>query len=73
MPLDPVAGFHLSNNAEAWRLNPFADLSTNSRKQPFGLRVNYPYDLARIRAARRCTTGSTGVPPPRLRAPVRRS
>jgi malonyl-CoA decarboxylase len=49
-PLDPVARFHLGNGAEAWRLNPFADLSPNGRRQSFGLMANYRYDPARLRA-----------------------
>lgn len=48
-PADPVARFHLGNGAEAWRLNPFADLSANGCRQSFGLMVNYRYDRDRIR------------------------
>jgi len=46
---DPVARFYLGNGAEAWRLNPFADLSANGRRQSFRLMVNYRYDRDRIR------------------------
>jgi len=42
-PADPVARFHLGNGAEAWRLNPFADLSANGRRQSFGLMVKRHY------------------------------
>jgi len=48
-PTDPVARFHLGNGAEAWRLNPFADLSANGRRRSFGLMVDYRYDRDRIR------------------------
>jgi malonyl-CoA decarboxylase len=47
-PTDPVARFHLGNGTEAWRFNPFADLSANGRRQSFGLMDNYRYDRDRI-------------------------
>jgi len=47
-PTNPVARFHLGNGAEAWRFNPFADLSANGRRQSFGLMDNYRYDRERI-------------------------
>src|SRR5262249_22478833 len=48
-PLDAVARFHLGNGARLERLNWPADLSDRSRRQSYGLMVNYLYDLGDIK------------------------
>lgn len=45
---DPVAHFHLSNGAQAERLNWLADRSEKGFRESAGLMVNYLYDLDAI-------------------------
>ncbi|WP_194860381.1 malonyl-CoA decarboxylase domain-containing protein [Dietzia sp. SYD-A1] len=47
-PHDRVARFHLSNGAEAWRLNWPADCSANGINQSYGAMVNYRYEPAEL-------------------------
>lgn len=47
-PLDPVARFHLSNGAAAWRLNWPANVSPAAWRQSYGAMINYDYDPAQL-------------------------
>ncbi|GAA1052929.1 malonyl-CoA decarboxylase domain-containing protein [Dietzia natronolimnaea] len=47
-PLDRVARFHLSNGAEAWRLNWPADPSVSGISQSYGAMINYRYEPAEL-------------------------
>ena len=42
-PLDPVAGFHIHNGAEVFRINFAADLSRKGLLRSFGVMANYRY------------------------------
>jgi Malonyl-CoA decarboxylase C-terminal domain len=48
LAFDPVAGFHLRNGAECWRLNWRADVSVAGLARSHGIMVNYMYDLDRV-------------------------
>jgi len=48
--LDPVAHFHLTNGAQAERLNWLADRSEKGMRESAGLMVNYLYDRDAIEA-----------------------
>lgn len=48
--LDPVAHFHLTNGAQAERLNWLADRSEKGIRESAGLMVNYLYDRGAIEA-----------------------
>jgi malonyl-CoA decarboxylase len=45
---DPVAGFHLCNDASVERINWMGDVSEKGLKQSYGLMVNYAYRPLRI-------------------------
>ena len=47
-PIDPVAGFHVHNGAEVYRINFAADLSRKGLLRSFGVMVNYKYTLESI-------------------------
>lgn len=47
-PVDPVARFHLSNGAAAWRLNWPANRSPAAWGQSYGAMINYDYDPAQL-------------------------
>ncbi|WP_240274279.1 malonyl-CoA decarboxylase domain-containing protein [Mycobacterium ulcerans] len=47
-PIDPVARFHLSNGAAAWRVNWPADPSALGWRQSYGAMINYHYDPAAL-------------------------
>jgi|TARA_B110000908_G_C10232413_1_gene441311 malonyl-CoA decarboxylase len=48
LPLDPVARFHLGNEAAVHAVHEGADLSANGMQQSGGAMVNYFYDLTQI-------------------------
>jgi malonyl-CoA decarboxylase len=47
-PLDAVAGFHVSNGAQVYRVNFAADLSRKGMQNSFGMMVNYRYNLTAL-------------------------
>lgn len=47
-PIDPVAGFHIHNGAEVYRINFSADLSRKGLLRSFGIMANYRYNLESI-------------------------
>ena len=48
LPLDPVARFHLGNEARVHAIHAGADLSDSGMTQSAGAMVNYLYDLAKV-------------------------
>jgi malonyl-CoA decarboxylase len=55
---DPVAHFHLTNGAQAERLNWLADRSDKGFRESAGLMVNYLYDLDAIEANHEAYVGT---------------
>jgi malonyl-CoA decarboxylase len=55
---DPVAHFHLSNGAQAERLNWLADCSDKGLRESAGLMVNYLYDRDAIEANHEAYVGT---------------
>jgi malonyl-CoA decarboxylase len=55
---DPVAHFHLSNGAQAERLNWLADRSEKGFRESGGVMVNYLYDLDAIEANHEAYVGT---------------
>jgi malonyl-CoA decarboxylase len=56
--LDPVAHFHLTNGAQAERLNWLADRSEKGMRESAGLMVNYLYDREAIEANHEAYVGA---------------
>jgi malonyl-CoA decarboxylase len=60
--LDPVSHFHLSNGAQAERLNWLADKTKKGMKQSLGLMINYYYDLNKIEENHEVYTSGKAIP-----------